>query len=66
LDDDLENLAFLIVPIEKAADDDQVPRARNGQEFRQSFHHTQYQGLDRNYEIHVFAIFRPKKTPRPP
>ena len=69
LDHDLENLALLVIPIEQAADDDQVPGARDRQEFRQPFDHSQYQGLDRNYEIHVPAVtdnYSPKKKPRPP
>ncbi len=40
LNHDLEKLALLVVPVEQAADHDQVPGARDGQEFRQSLHDT--------------------------
>jgi len=45
LDDNFEDLAFLVVPIEKAADDDQVSGARYRQEFRQPFHYPSIKAL---------------------
>ena len=58
---------FSSFQFEQAADDDQMPGAGNGQEFRQSFHDAENQRLDGDYEIHVSAVgLRSKKTPRPP
>ena len=44
----LEDFALLVVPIEKAAYDDQMARARDRQKFCQPLDHAEYQGLDHN------------------
>src|ERR1035437_5744237 len=56
LNHDLEQLALLVVPVEQAADDDQVTGARDRQEFGQSLDDAEKHSLNRNYKIHVSAL----------
>ncbi len=58
LNHDLEQLAFFIVPVEQAADDDQVSGARHRQKLGKPFHDPKNQSFDYDDEVHESACLR--------
>ena len=58
LNDQLEHLAFFIVKIEQAADNDQVAGAGNRKKFGEAFNNAEYEGLERECCIHGATILR--------